>query len=126
MTVESDLAGTADGTVRIPANVMGLLRQSYDSREKVLDWLLALGVTAALVVAYWPQLIHMCGRGDPTPDAGRDDPAVPSQDVADAFPTGRQRDLYTYNMPTSRSVRYGIAPSGNPVPGNPAAPPLFP
>ena len=116
----------AEQTVRIPAGVMGLLRQSYDSRERVLDWCLAIGVTVTLAWAFRGQLRDMCGLdGDPSVNAGRDDPPQPSQDVDGAFPLRTGNDVYTYNMPVSRRIVYRAGPSGTGLPTDPAAPPTY-
>lgn len=126
MTVEADLDMAANQTIRVPSNIMGLLRQSYDSREKMLDWMLAIGVTVALVVAFRDELRSMLGvSGDAGPNVGRRAPSVPNQDLGSAFPYagrtgGRYPALYAYNMPTSRNFRYGIGPSGTRPPDNPS------
>lgn len=125
MTVETDLADTATETVRIPAGVMGLLRQSYDTREKVLDWCLAIGVTAALTFMFRDTIMTWFVP-DPDPNAGRADAPQPSQDVRGAFPfKGFGTDIYTYNMPVSRRIKWGIGPSGTAPPTDPSAPPAF-
>jgi len=126
MDVEADLGNTAEQTIRIPANAMRLLRQSYDSREKVLDWWLAIFVTAALVYAFRDQL-----RGFVKPqadaNAGRVDSMVPNQGVGDAFPNyGINPLIYTYNMPPSRFIKERRGPSGTRVPYSPSGGPAFP
>jgi hypothetical protein len=112
-------------TVRLPANLMSLVRQSYDSREKILDWCLAIGVVASLAWVFRDQIISVCSA-EPGPNAGRRDAPQPNQDVANAFrPAKARADIYTYNMPPSRKIRYGIGPSSTRPPGNPSLPPTF-
>ena len=112
-------------TVRLPANLMALVRQSYDSREKVLDWMLALGVVGSLAWVFRDQLKGWCTL-DPGPNAGRADEPQPNQDVAGAFrPACARPDLYTYNMPPARNVRFSIGPTMSPPPSNPASPPGY-
>lgn len=120
-------ADAAEGeTIRVPRNIMGLLRQSYDSREKMLDWILAFAVAIALVLMFRDQIMA-CFITDPGPNAGRDDPPVPSQNVDEAIPPEDQTNarLYTYNMPVSRKIRYFPGPSANPPPLDPSMPPRF-
>jgi hypothetical protein len=114
-------------TVRVPANMWRLIRQSYDSREKVLDWCLAIGVVIALVWAFRDQLLNVLWPV-PDPNAGRSDAPLPNQDVATALPAGNpaRSDIYTYNMPVSRQIKYGSVPSGVGPPSNPSLPPLYP
>lgn len=127
-----DIAAAADHAVRVPAGIMALLRQSYDSREKVLDWLLAIGVVAALVWAFRDDIRSSIGITSATdPNLGRTDPAVPSMDVRGAFPGagrtgGRWPALYAYNMPASRAFRYAAGPSGTRPPTDPSVPPDYP
>lgn len=116
----------ADKVVRVPANIMGLLRQSYDSREKVLDWILALTVVIVLVWIFRDQLLGMVASDATDPNAGRADEPTPNLDVRGAFPfRGTGPDLYSYNMPVSREIRYSVGPSATRVPGNPAVPPSY-
>lgn len=126
-TIEGDLSNTAAETIRVPRNIMGLLRQSYDTREKILDWMLALFVTGALVWAYRDELWN-CIAPDPDTNAGRDDPPQPSQNVNEALPPDdiTNAKVYTYNLPSSRNIRYSIGPSNVPPPGNPSNPPAYP
>jgi hypothetical protein len=115
-----------DTVVRVPANLMALIRQSYDSREKVLDWMLAIAVVAAMVYVFRDEL-RSCLAGDPSVNAGRVDAPMPSQDLQGAFPFGgRNTDrLYTYNMPSSRKYKYSAGPSGTRPPADPSQPPTY-
>lgn len=126
MTVEAELAAAADGTIRVPRNVMALLRQSYDTREKALDWILAIGVAATMAYVFWPQMVGWYRDGS-GPNAGRDPSPQPSQDVAGAFPVQRANaSVYTYNMPASRTIRYRPGPNATKVPNDPSRQPTFP
>lgn len=126
MPIENDLAATADATVRVPANIYALLRQSYDTREKILDWMLAIGTVATMAYVFRDQIrTTLWPYDNADPDTGRADPPTPNQDVAGAFPTGRRCDLYTYNLPYSRTARQGIGPTATRPPLNPALPPAF-
>lgn len=124
--ITDDLGDAADKTVRVPANLMHFIRASYDSREKILDWMMALGVTAALAYAFRDELRTLIGvTGNIDPNAGRDPNPVPNQDIPSAFPHagpvgGRWPALYNYNMPTSRRIRYDAPPSGTRPPDNPS------
>jgi hypothetical protein len=128
---ENDIGTAADHAVRVPAGMMALLRQSYDTREKVLDWLLAIGVVSAMVWVFRDDLRSAIGvTSDTDPNIGRTDPAVPSMDVRGAFPGagpsgGRWPALYSYNMPASRAFRYAAGPSGTRPPSNPSIPPDY-
>ena len=131
MAIDADFADAADETIRVPSNIMGLLRHSYDSREKVLDWMLAIGVVVALTFAFRDDLRSMLGvSGDVGPNAGRKAPPVPNQDIGTAFPNagpsgGRWPALYNYNMPVSRDIRYGVGPSATRPPDNPSQPATY-
>jgi hypothetical protein len=127
----AEAAGEA--TVRIPRNVYGLLRESYDSREKVLDWLLAFAVVAALIYAFRDQLLAVCmpkviPDEHDTPEAGRHEDMVPNQNIAGALPVAQKArsNVYTYNLPPSRDLRHGMGPSGTRPPDDPGAAPMFP
>lgn len=120
-----DAAGTE--TIRVPRNIMGLLRQSYDTREKVLDWMLAIALAITLVWLFQDRvtgLFHV----DPDANAGRDDPPVPSQEVDSAIPPCNETTarIYTYNLPSSRTIRHQIGPSVTPPPIDPSRPPMYP
>lgn len=125
-TVTDDLGDAADKTIRVPANLMHFIRQSYDTREKMLDWMLAIGVTAALTYAFRDELRTLIGiTNNVDANTGRDDNPVPNQDIGSAFPHagttgGRWPALYNYNMPTSRRIRYDAPPSGTRPPDNPS------
>jgi hypothetical protein len=126
------MSETIATTERIPANIMGLLRQSYDSREKILDWVLAIGVTLALVYAFRDELQSLVGSPDQAgPNTGRSPEPQPNQNIAGAFPNagtegGRWPGLYAYNMPSSRDIRYTVGPSATAPPVNPSNPPEYP
>ena len=126
VSTAADSAGRT--TVRVPANVLRLIRQSYDTREKVLDWLLAICVVVVLAYVCRDEIRGVLGMPDADdPNAGRhDDPQV-NQDVQEAFqPYGGLRpSLYTYAMPVSRSIRYSAPPLGTRVPDNPSLPPGY-
>lgn len=128
MAIETELAEAADGTIRVPANLMHFIRASYDSREKMLDWMLAFGVVGALTYAFRDELRSLIGvTGNVTANVGRADNPVPNQDIESAFPDagpsgGRWPALYAYNMPVSRAIRYDIGPSGTRPPSNPSDP----
>jgi hypothetical protein len=133
-TVSETLADVGDAadaagkqTVRVPANLLRMVRQSYDSREKVLDWMLAIGVVATLSYVFRDEIRGCIWPGVPDdPNAGRADEPTPNQDVADAFPGGGMRPgLYTYNMPPARNFRYSAAPSGTRPPHNPSMSPGY-
>ena len=129
--VETPIGGAeASETIRVPRNVMSMLRQSYDSREKVLDWLLAFAVVGCLVYIFRDQLracLWPLPSASDGPNAGRTDNSQPNQNVAGAFPQQAKRpELFTYNMPSSRHGRYGVGPSGTRPPDNPSNPPVFP
>jgi hypothetical protein len=131
MTLESDLGQTARDTVRVPANIMGLLRQSYDTREKALDWCLAIAVVAALTFAFRDEIRGMFdAQPNPDPNAGMDPEPQANVNVRGAFPDagpsgGRWPALYAYNMPSSRIIRMSVGPSGVGTPANPSANPSF-
>lgn len=112
-------------TVRIPSNVMGLLRRSYDTREKMLDWLLAFVVAGVMIYAFrGPLLGFVWATSDP--EEGKPDPPVPNSAVGQAFPnTGIPSRIYTYNMPSSRNYRNFPGPSGTRPPENPSCPPDY-
>lgn len=123
--IEQATSQAAETTVRLPANIMGLIRQSYDSREKVLDWCLAIGVVGSLAWVFRDQISGFCAA-EPGPNAGRTDPPEPNQDVRNAFRSAPARpDIYTYNMPSSRNIRYRVGPSMTAPPGNPSGPPAY-
>lgn len=125
MSIESDTGAAAEHVVRVPAGIMQLLRQSYDTREKALDWFMAFAVVGTMAYVFRHQLRGLIDA-DASPDAGLDDAPVPNQDVRGAFPRGSvSPQVYTYNLPPSRAIRTGIGPSMTPAPGNPACPPSY-
>lgn len=112
-------SAAATKTIELPSNLMGILRESYDSRQKVLDWMLSLAVVAICVWAFWGPL-----------SALRTDKRItPSQDVDDALPNVFKQpvpsNIYTYNLPSSRKIKQGIGPSATRRPLNPSHPPSF-
>jgi hypothetical protein len=118
-------AAAGEQTIKIPSNVMGWLRQSYDSREKILDWSLAFIVAGLMVYTFRGPLLGMVWSID-DPNAGKADNPQPNMDVGDAFPnTGATSRIYTYNMPPSRDIRSDAGPSGTGVPRNPSRPPEY-
>ncbi len=134
----SDLESTTEAVateggrlVRVPANIMGLLRQSYDTREKVLDWCLAIGAAATMAYVFRDEIGTLFSGALPDlsdgPDAGRTDDMQPNQNVSGALPPfNRLRaSLYSYNLPPSRAIRYGVGPSGTMPPSNPADTPSY-
>lgn len=126
MTVETDLSDAATASVRVPGDILQLVRQSYDTRQKALDWLLALSVAGALVWAFQDELKAWIWPANLPPDAGRDATPQPNQDVAGAYPFyGRGPDRLSYNLPPSRSLQYGRVQSAVGLPSNPSAPPFL-
>jgi hypothetical protein len=129
MTVADNLSDTSASMIRVPSNLMAHIRASYDSREKVLDWMLAFGVVIAMVWAFRDDISAMLAVPMPNadPNAGRTADQQPNQDVAGAFPPSAVRpDLYSYNMPRSRRIRYAAGPSGTPPPSDPSQPATYP
>lgn len=125
MTVEVDIkeatGAAARETIRIPSNVMGLLRESYDTRQKVLDWMLSIGVIAVLIWAFWEPLGSLFGGQDmkPSQNVSGVGGALPPRQTAPA-------NIYTYNLPSSRRmIRTGVGPTGTRPPNNPSNPPGF-
>lgn len=125
------LADTANvteaATVRVPSNLYSYIRASYDSREKVLDWCLAIAVVATLAYVFRDELRQMV-YPDASPNAGRSDQPTPNQDVVEAFPYGGRvasDRIYTYNMPSSRAISYRKGPSATRPPADPSQPPSF-
>lgn len=127
----SETLGTAadhagEATVRVPANLYSMIRASYDSREKQLDWILAICVVGAMSFAFRKQLIALVVPDNPN-DALPDPPA-PSQDLSTAFPFGGRtasERVYTYNMPSSRLQRYQPSVTGTRTPSDPSVQPSF-
>jgi len=136
------LAGAADAAlqesehvVRVPANMMRLLRESYDTRQKQLDWWLALAVAGALCWAFRDQLMGIVGLSDATANAGAYPHMKPNQDIGQAFPTpsgatgagrGTVWNGYTYNLPPSRQLKEARGPSATRQPWSPSLAPSFP
>lgn len=124
--VIAEVSNAADETIRIPRNVMGLLRQSYDSREKVLDWMVSIVVAVALVWAFRKELRGAIGASS-DPQAGAAPSLQPNMDIGDAFSNrGILARVYTYNMPMSRNIIKRVGPSGTRPPQNPSATPSYP
>jgi hypothetical protein len=109
--------------VNIPSGVMDLVRKSYDTRDKVFDWLLAIGVTGTLVYVFWDQI---CGL---LPSAIGKYDIMPNQDVTGALgktPCQPVSNIYTYNMPPARkNIADRIGPASVRVPYNPGTGPQF-
>jgi hypothetical protein len=128
VTEATDAAGeTADAIVKIPSGAMRIIRQSYDSRERVLDWMLAIFVAAALVYVFKAQLMGMF-VGDPGPNAGLPPVFAPNQNVGSAFPNDQYAPayVYTYNMPSSRSQQTRFANLNTRKPHDPGQQPQYP
>lgn len=122
----AEVSGAADETIRIPRNVMGLLRQSYDSREKQLDWIISIVVTLALAWAFRKELKGALGV-NPSVNAGLAPSQQPNMDIGDAFPNdGILARVYTYNMPMSRTIVRRVGPSGTRPPDDPSTAPSYP
>ena len=117
MSIGSTAESVAEEGIAIPRNVMGLLRASYDTREKHLDWLLAIATVGVVTLVFWPQIKEACTG------AKRD--MVANQNVGSAL-KGDVIDLYTYNLPPTRQLRNRVGPSGTRVPFNPGYGPWFP
>jgi hypothetical protein len=127
MTVADNLSDTSASMIRVPSNLMAHIRASYDSREKVLDWMLAFGVAIAMVWAFRDDIRTMLAVPNADPNVGRSPDQQPNQDVAGAFPASAVRpDLYSYNMPRSRRTRYAAGPSGTQPPSDPSQSPSYP
>ena len=63
-TVEQEVSGAANQVVRVPRNMLAMIRQSYDTREKVLDWCLAFAVALCLMYVFRDQLSAMISGDD--------------------------------------------------------------
>lgn len=114
-------------TIRVPRNLMGYIRRSYDTREKVLDWMLAIFVAITLAWMFQDEIKSWLVP-DGGINAGRDDGPQVNQDTEGAIPTGgaeqTQAEMYTYNQPATRQIRYAAPPTGAFVPRNPSLPPM--
>ena len=126
-TLPLDDAGRlAKDTIRIPAGVMGMLQQSYSTRERQLDWLLAIVAVGATMYAFWDQIAGACGYAGKV-GAGTEIPDHrPNEDVTSALPRDPSAKLYNYNMPASRNMAWRRGPSMNPIPNNPSFTPAYP
>lgn len=121
MAIETIATATA-----IPANLMAILRQSHDARERMLDWVLAIGVSAVLVYAFRDSIAGWFAGHSDDPNTGRAEPPKPDPD-ADAWKTGNPAvDYVSYNMPRSRAYRWGVAPIPTLPPRNRQRPPIPP
>lgn len=128
-SIEADVAGIEAGaTIRLPANMLGMLREAYGSREKTLDWIIAGIVTVTMIWVFWGTWKAGAVGGDV--NAGRVDNFVPNMDVDGAFPKDNgvvvPTNLLTYNMPVSRRQAYQRGPSMVNLPRNPSYPAAFP
>ncbi len=112
--------------VRIPAGVMNLVRQSYDTRERVLDWMLAFFVAGALIYAFWGPIVAMV-KPPKDPNAGKTD-VTPNQDYKNACSglSNSPSRIYTYNMPQNRNlIASRVGPSSTRIPVNPGFGPQY-
>jgi hypothetical protein len=124
--LEDTATGAYEEVVRIPSGVMNLVRQSYDSRDKVLDWMLAIGVAAAMAYAFRHQLLGFMFTTN-GPNAGKTD-LVPNQAASQAIgKTGQPVEtIYTYNMPKARTtIADRVGPSSVRKPFNPGYGPQY-
>jgi hypothetical protein len=123
--VSQTLNSTYEETVRIPSGVMQLVRQSYDTRDKVLDWMLAIFVAGALIYVFRAPLMAMV-KPDLSINAGKVD-VVPDNAICEAVGNGQPvGKIYTYNMPQSRqNIASRIGPSSVRMPYNPGYGPQF-
>jgi hypothetical protein len=120
------LETAADDTIEIPRNVMGLLRQSYDTRQKMLDWMLAIGVALLMGWAFRAELMGLLAPSYDVND-GTQDNYQPNMNLGEALRTdGVPSQIYTYNLPPSRNVRTDPTPQGVGLPSNPSQPPMYP
>ena len=105
--------------VKIPSGVMGLVRKSYDTREKILDWMLAIAVVSVLVYLFHDKIKFPLRPSTYNVNLGKQD-MVPTQDAEEALKTEHAtKNVYTYNMPASRAIKEHIGPSGVRIPFNP-------
>lgn len=125
----SDAIGVAregvEEIARVPQGVMRLLQQSYATRERHLDWLLALVAVGAVVYAFWPQICDgvkqgKAGVGTNNPDS------KPNDDIKGALSDNPSVRLYTYNLPAARNFAPRRGPTVVPTPQNPSFSPAYP
>ena len=117
MSVEENVGRASEEVLRIPAGVMNLLRQSYSTRETVLDWMLAAAVVAVCAYAVWPMLKR--------PRLDKTD-MKPNQDVKEAVGgvDSIYKRTYTYNLPPGRRVAHRVGPSPFSAPRPPIVGPI--
>jgi hypothetical protein len=119
------IADTYKDVVHIPSGVMDLVRQSYDSRERVLDWMLAIAVVGVLLYLMGPKFnlsfTKLVGVNADKIDL------MPNQDVAAAVGTNQPVEtIYTYNMPIARrNIAYNVGPTSVRKPFNPKFGPQY-
>jgi hypothetical protein len=122
-TISSATNEAYEQVINIPSGVMDLVRKSYDTRDKVLDWMLAVGVVATLVYVFWNQICSLL------PSALDKYDIMPNQDVTGALgktPCQPVSNIYTYNMPPARkNISDRVGPSSVRVPTNPGNGPQF-
>lgn len=116
---------TSEQVIRLPSGVVRLVRQSIDSRERVLDWMLALAVAGTMLYVFWDQV---CGLVNPSKsvNAGLGD-TQPNYDGKTMGGDGIQSvsTFITYNMPSSRKFAQRVGPSNIRIPDNPQNGPQF-
>lgn len=123
-SIAADLNETTEQVVRLPSGVLRLVRESYDSRERVLDWMLAFFVSGALIYVFWDQLSSLASPSK-SANAGLPD-VIPNNDIKNAVGNGQPvGNYFTYNMPTSRQYASRIGNANTRIPFNPADGPQY-
>jgi hypothetical protein len=122
----ADLADNAtEQVIRLPSGVVRLVRQSIDSRERVLDWMLAFAVAGTMLYVFWDQV---CGLVAPSKsaNAGLTD-SQPNYDGKTMGGDGVKSvsTFINYNMPSSRRFANRVGPSNIRIPDNPQNGPQF-
>jgi len=107
----------AEEMTRIPANLMAVLRHSYDTREKVLDWLLSLAVVACMAFTFRAQLRGVFNRINPGSAPLRPNEAMPDNGSPNC--TGRVVSFLYTNNQGPRTARTGRVPTGTRPPISP-------
>jgi hypothetical protein len=126
MSESKDPAGY-DEIFKVPTGVMDLVRKSYDTRQRVLDWTLAIMIVTLIAFTFRAQLAAFYSSCT-NANAGKTDLA-PNMNVKEAVgKTGQKvENLYTYNMPPARKlIASRVGPSSVRVPLNPSTGPLYP
>jgi hypothetical protein len=111
------MADVETEVLKVPAGVMRMLEQSYGTRERQLDWLLAIIAVGATTFAFWPQLK---GCIWPLPKDMK-----PNDEVTQ-IPKHPGARVMTYNLPPSRALAVRRGPTVVPIPNNPSFSPTFP